>query len=289
VKFAVFSVSIPDYTPEEAVAKLKEIGYDGIEWRVFDQDPEAKGAGFWARNKATLPFSTFEQDAPGWKKLTAGAGLEIPGLGTYSRCDNLDHVEQAMRGAVAIGAPQLRITVPQYDGIAPFRPIWDAAKAQYRDVVDLAKKHGVKALLELHHRTITPSASSARLFLEDLDPAHVGVIHDSGNMVYEGYETHRLSLEMLGPYLAHVHVKNARWVPDKYNPDGSLGWFCGWAQLGQGIIDMRALFTALRGVGYDGWIGIEDFSTEKPLEERLVNNLAYLRLLERETAEAATS
>jgi sugar phosphate isomerase/epimerase len=282
VKFAVFSVSIPEYTPEVAVQKLKEIGYDGIEWRVIDQDPAAQGAGFWASNLATLPFSTLEQDAPKWRALTEEAGLAMPGLGTYVKCDNLDAVVQAMRGANAMGIPQLRVTVPQYDGIAPFRPIWDAARAQYRDVVELAKQHGVKALLELHHRTITPSASSARLFLDDLDPVHVGVIHDSGNMVYEGYETHRLGLEMLGPYLAHVHVKNARWFPDKDNPDGSLGWLCSWAELNKGIIDLRALFTALRSVGYDGWVGVEDFSTEKPLEERLVNNLAYLKLVERE-------
>jgi sugar phosphate isomerase/epimerase len=51
----------------------------------------------------------------------------------------------------------------------------------------------------------------------------------------------------------------------------------------KGIIDMRALFVAMRGVGYDGWVGVEDFSTEKPLRERLTGNLEYLKVLERET------
>ncbi len=284
MKFAVFSVSIPDYTPEVAVQHLKEIGYDGIEWRVIDQDADAtRPASFWANNRATLPFSTLEQDAPAWKKLTEEAGLEMPGLGTYVLCDDLAGVEQAIRGAKAMGVPQLRVRVPGYDGIEPFRPIWDTAKAQYRDVVKLGEQHGIKVLLELHHRSIVPSASAARLFLDDLDPAHVGVIHDAGNMVYEGYETHRLSFEMLGPYLAHVHVKNARWFPQKYNEDGSVSWQCDWAPVGKGIIDMRALFVAMRGVGYDGWVGVEDFSTEKPLLERLKGNLEYLKLLERET------
>jgi sugar phosphate isomerase/epimerase len=286
MKFAVFSVSIPDYEPAEAVSKLREFGYDGIEWRVIDQDPDATGAAFWARNKATLPFSTFEQDAPAWRKLTEEAGLEMPGVGTYVMCDDLAGVESAMRGAKALGAPQLRVRVPNYDGVEPFRAKWDAARAQYRDVVDLGAKHGVKVLLELHHRSIVPSASAARLFLGDLDPAHVGVIHDAGNMVYEGFENYRLGFEMLGPYLAHVHIKNARWFPEKYNEDGSVTWKCDWAPVHKGVINNRELFAALKAVGYDGWVGVEDFSTEQPVDVRLKENLAFLKQIQSEIASA---
>ncbi|MDQ3654148.1 MAG: sugar phosphate isomerase/epimerase [Chloroflexota bacterium] len=286
MKFAVFSVSIPDYTPEVAVTKLKEIGYDGIEWRVIDQDPDAKVKSFWSQNKATLPFSTFEQDAPAWRKLTEEAGLEMPGVGTYVMCDDLEGVEQAMRGTRALGATQLRVRVSNYDGIEPFRPKWDAARDQYKNVVGLAKKHGVKILLELHHRSIVPSASAARLFLGDLDPTHVGVIHDAGNMVHEGFESYRLGFEMLGPYLAHVHVKNARWFPEKYNEDKSIKWKCDWAPVHKGIIDMRDLFRAMHAVGYDGWVGLEDFSIERPLEDRLRENLEYLKRVEADAASA---
>jgi len=287
MKYAVFSVSTPEYEPDLAVKKIKEIGYDGIEWRVIDEDPNAKVATFWSKNKATLPFSTFEQDAPAWRALTEAAGLEMPGVGTYVMCDDLDGVAQAMRGTKALGANQLRIRVPNYDGIEPFMPKWEAARAQYREVVDLAKQHGLKVLLELHHRSIVPSASAARLFLGDLDPAHVGVIHDAGNMVHEGFETPRLGFEMLGPYLAHVHVKNARWFPEKFNEDKSVKWKCDWAPVHKGVIDMRQLFGALKAVGYDGWIGLEDFSTEQKLEDRLRGNLEYLKRIEAETKEAS--
>lgn len=288
MKYAVFSVSMPEYAPDAAVTRLKELGYDGIEWRVIDQAPDAQGADFWARNRATLPFSTFEKDAPVWKALTEAAGLAMPGLGTYVRCDHPDAVESAMRGAVAMGVPQLRVTVPQYDGSEPFLPLWERSQAQYRDVAELARSHGVKALLELHHRTLTPSASAARRFLDGCDPDHVGVIHDIGNMPYEGYETPRMGLEVLGDYLAHVHVKNARWFPTKYREDGTLEWKCDWAPLHKGVIDLRLLFTALRAVGYDGWIGVEDFSTVTPLDQRLTANLAYLKQIEASLAGEAS-
>jgi sugar phosphate isomerase/epimerase len=284
MKFAVFTVSIPEWTPDVAVGRLKAMGYDGVEWRVRDPTESPGAASFWGNNQATLPLSTLIEDAPAWRQLTAEAGLEMPSIGTYVACDDLESVERGMLGAKALGVPQLRVTVPTYDGIGPFRSLFDSARAHYRAVADLAAQHGVKALVELHHRSITPSASAARMFLDGLDPDHVGVIHDAGNMVYEGYETHRLALEMLGPYLAHVHIKNARWFPVKYHEDGSVEWKCDWAPVGKGIINQRALFVALRAVGYDGWIGIEDFSAEQKLEQRLQGNLDYLKRLAVETA-----
>jgi sugar phosphate isomerase/epimerase len=50
-----------------------------------------------------------------------------------------------------------------------------------------------------------------------------------------------------------------------------------WAPLDEGIVDLRNLFTTLRAVEYDGWISVEDFTTEPPLAERVRNNLASLR------------
>ena len=273
MKIAVFTVSLPDYTPQEAVAKLKEHGYDGIEWRVIDQQPAGDGQpGFWAGNRCTWPLSSFVEDAPRIRALTAEAGLEMPALGTYARCSDLGAVEQAMRGAAALGVPQLRISVPKYDGQGPFRRLRDRAMAEYRDVANLARQHGVKALVEIHHGSVVPSASAAALFLEGLDPQQVGAIHDAGNMVYEGHEQYRLGLETLGPYLAHVHIKDAAWRQD---PSGA--WKTGWVPIGEGIVDFTTLFRALATVGYDGWVSVEDFSTAVPLDERLKSNIEFIR------------
>lgn len=286
MKYSVFTVSTPEFSPDELVQKLRAFGYDGVEWRVIDQ-VKTDGSGFWNGNRATIPFSTFEQDAPRVRQITEDAGLGISGVGTYVRCENLEGVNAAIRGVKALGANRFRVTVPSYDGRAPFLPIWETARAQYRDVVALAATHNMKVLLELHHRSITPTASAARIFLDDLDPKHVGVIHDAGNMVFEGFEAYRLGLEMLGPYLAHVHVKNARWFPISNRPDGSLEWSCGWTGVHRGIANIADLFRALRDVGYDGWVAVEDFSIDRPIEDRLRENLTYLKNVEAAIADEA--
>ncbi len=278
MKFAVFTVSMPEYTPQEAAGVLSELGYDGVEWRVTDQAESADGKpGFWAGNRCTWPLATFEQDAPTIRAITESAGLEMPGLGTYPTCDNLADVEKAMKGAVALGVSQLRINVPNYDGISSYLPLRDRSLSQYRDVAAMARQFGLRALVEIHHAKLLPSASAAASFVSAFDPAVVGVIHDAGNMVYEGHEAYRLSVEVLGPYLALVHLKNAQWLPGDIGPDGGRRWSATWAPVPYGIVDVPALFAAMRQVGYGGWVCLEDFSTVQPIRERLRDNLAYVK------------
>ena len=276
MRFAVFTVCLPEYAPEEAVAALRDVGYDGVEWRVTDQDRSPDGApGFWAGNRCTWPLASFVEDAPRIRGLTEGAGLAMPAVGTYVGCGDPAAVERAMRGAALLGAPALRVNVPRYDGSTGYVRLRERSLAEYREVAALARAHGVRALVEIHHGSLLPSASAAAAFLEGFDPRDVGAIHDAGNMVHEGHEQYRLGLEILGPYLAHVHLKNARWRAGGARADGSREWRAEWAPLTEGVVDVAALFRALRQVGYDGWVAIEDFSTERPVAERLRANLAY--------------
>lgn len=106
MKYAVFTVGLQELTPEQAVTTLRDLGYDGVEWRVVDQAPVGDGTpGFWTGNRCTWPLSSLIEDAPRIAALSAEAGLDLPSLGTYVSCDDLASVEYAMRGVVRLGAP----------------------------------------------------------------------------------------------------------------------------------------------------------------------------------------
>ena len=60
MKFGVFSVSMPEYGIEESVRLLKELGYDGVEWRVAEmpeKEPENVpfALRYWASVKIGVP------------------------------------------------------------------------------------------------------------------------------------------------------------------------------------------------------------------------------------------
>jgi sugar phosphate isomerase/epimerase len=279
MKFSVFTASTPDWIPEETVRNLAEQGWDGVEWRIVDQ-PASNDASFWSGNLATWPLTGLEEAVPRIRELTLGAGLDFSGIGGYAGAANHDDVERLLAATAALGAGKVRVAMPGVKAGERYTEVFDRVRSDLEWIAPRAAAHGVKALIELHHETITPSASAARRLLEGLDPAHVGAIHDLGNLVIEGNENHRNAFDLLGEYLAHVHVKNARWVNDgERRGDGSLDWRHEWAPLRDGQADVGRYLTDLADHGYDGWVTIEDFSTDLPLAERTRDNLAYLHSL----------
>lgn len=290
MKFSVFTASTPDWTPSQAASTLAEQGWDGVEWRIVDDRPAdgavvPAGRSFWAGNNSTWQFTGIQDQVGEIARITDAAGLEYSGIGGYQQASDHEGVETMLRVTSELGARQVRVSMPMYRQEKErtgetYGKIFDRTRADLEWAVTRATELGVKALVELHHMTITPSASAALRLVDGLDPEHIGVIHDLGNLVIEGQEDHLAAFELLGPYLAHAHVKNARWVDTgDTRADGSTIWQNEWAPLRTGQASVSEYLDALRQVGYDGWVTIEDFSTDLPLEARTADNLAYLRSL----------
>lgn len=276
-QLSVFTVMLPEMTPEEAAPALQRHGYAGVEWRVMDPEGRRDMAGrraFQDANRCTLPLN--EAGARLAKALADAAGLAIPSLGTYIGVGDLQLTERAMRFARHCGARNIRVNPgrwPDPDGL-----IYDDSFARatrfLSDCQALSRQYGIRAIVETHHGTITCSASLAQRLVAPFDPDCIGVLHDAGNMVHEGYEHYDLALQLLGPWLAHVHIKNARHFP----PEAGAGlWQAHWSPLEDGAVAWDALFAALRRVGYSGWLGIEDFSAARPTEQALAHNLQFLQ------------
>lgn len=269
----VFTVGLPDLTPEEAVREIKDAGYDGVEWRVTRVPDEVKGEepSFWGNNLCTLEPT--KEEAHRARRLSEEVGLGVPGLGTYVAVGDLEAADEAMRFAVTAGALQVRVGSGALDG--SYEESFSAAREFLGGVEEMAGSHGVKALVEIHHKTICPSASLAHRLVSAFDPERIGVIFDPGNMAQEGFEDYRIGLELLGPYLAHVHIKNSAFE----RPEGGGVWKPRWAPLEDGVVDFEFLFAALDSVGYDGWLVVEDFSAARPTRETLRHNLGFVRTL----------
>ena len=109
------------------------------------------------------------------------------------------------------------------------------------------------------------------------DPEYFGLIFDPGNMVNEGFEEYQKSFELLGDYIAHIHIKNGVLVPDGEDNLGAAKWKRQWCPLKKGMADLKRLFSVMNKFGYDGTVSIEDFSNEEETKVKLENNLAYMK------------
>lgn len=284
MKFGVFSVSMPEYGVEESLQLLKELGYDGVEWRVAEIPAEEPKdipfeSRYWVYNKSTVDINTLGEKAAELKALCDSYGIEILALTTYLNPKDHDKVEKVLQAAQSIGCPKIRVFPPQYKEENNYNEEFAAMRADVEVLAKLAAKYGVKILFEIHMDNLLASPSSARRMLEGLDPNCIGLIFDPGNMVNEGFENYKKSLDMLGDYVAHVHVKNGILAPDGEDDLGAAKWKRQWTPLQKGMADLKKFFTVLQASGYDGTVCIEDFSNEESTYDKLKHNLEYIRKL----------
>ncbi|MCC3373347.1 sugar phosphate isomerase/epimerase [Cohnella sp. REN36] len=282
MKYSVFTVATPDLDPATLCAEAQAAGIEGVEWRCRETPAElrAEAPSFWGNNRCTIDPDATDADIAGIREAAARHGLRSIALVPYLSCGDLAGTERLFRLASSLGAEMIRVGVPGYDPAVGY-PRQLATAYDYLDEVEsLAEKYGVKALVEIHHGTIIPSASAAYRLVSRYSAERIGVLFDPGNMIHEGMENFRMGMEMLGPYLAHVHVKNAGW--ELARPDGDahpnarhargegqgaepapldpIAWQCVWRPIASGIVPWKQVLASLKAVGYDGWLGLEDFS-----------------------------
>jgi len=281
MKFSVFTVGTPDLTISQAVQRLKHHGYDAVEWRVSDRPQEKpvplppREMWYWRYNQCTLRLSEIAREAKMAKSLSDEAGLEISSLSTYLNPAHTEEITEVLQAAQAIGCPRIRVMGPGYKGETDYNRLFGETQAHLTTVEKMAARFGVKVVLEMHHDTIIPSASAAYRLVSAFDSRWIGVIYDSGNMVHEGYERYTLGLTLLGKYLDHVHVKDARPVRQGEDPS----WMVEWCPLGEGMVDFPGLIAALKSAGYHGYLSSEDFSNQHSTEEKLAHNISYIKAL----------
>lgn len=267
MRLGVYSISLPESTLTQAVTAIRSAGCSGVEWRV-STDADRGIAG--DQHACTIPATA--EAAAHAAKLCADAGLDMLGLGTYLDTGDVAGVEHCMTVAAAAQAPWVRLRSP-WRGANTYREALAWARDFFTQVAELSERHDVRALVELHQRTITPSASLAERLVTGFDPARIGVIYDAGNLIIEGYEDHRTALEVLGEYVAHVHLKNVAFD----RPPGGGVWAPRWAPMDDGVLDVPRFLEVLDDAGYQAWVSIEEFSTDRAPKQALSFNAEYLR------------
>lgn len=285
MKLSVFSVCMPEYGIHETVRKLKELGYDGVEWRVTSPAPSQKPDNYtmegryWTYNLSTVDVGKIEEDAEEIKRICSEAGLEISSLTTYLFIWDADNIERVMKAAKIMGCRNIRVLAPYYDKNENYRTQFDRAATQVKVIEKLAERYDVRVNFEIHMNYIIPSVSAAYRLVAGTDPRYIGIIFDPGNMVHEGFEDYKLGIELLGEYLAHVHIKNGMWVKVGTSEDGVDAWKPVWVPLKKGFVDFKNLIKQLKNVNYTGYLSIEDFSNEEDTYSKLKESLEYLRKL----------
>lgn len=300
MKYSVFTVSTPEYTIDDTISLLTQLGYNGVEWRVSTPAPATipqpydYSSRYWSFNKSTLDLDSILEIASEIRQKCKLSNLEILSLTTYLTPADKNKILNVVKAADIMGCRNIRVNVPKYDSNIGYISLLNESIQNMKEILKNIKDTGIRINFETHHGNIAPSASSMYRFVSNFDPQYVGVIYDPGNMVHEGYENYEMGLEILGDYLAYIHVKNAVWQQkftiapsteeskssnEKWIDKCNIEWNVQWCPMNKGCANLKKLAEALKKRGYCGYISVEDFSNEKDTITKLIDNLKYLKYI----------
>jgi sugar phosphate isomerase/epimerase len=282
MKYSVTSVILPDLDLVETCQLLRKLGYDGLELRVRYTRPEAigKGYSYWGAHRTDLSPANLAQRADEVAQVAADHGIEIAAIASALRADDYEEIARLADGVARLGKIPLRLGAPRgYDRTVPYQALYEEAVEAYGKALEILRPYGLKTLIEIHGGTIMVSASLAYRIASNFSPDEMGVIYDMNNMAKDGFETSRIGLELLGPYVAHCHAGGWRPVEQGRREDGTLNWTYEGCDLSDSILDIPQFLADLKAVNYQGFISIEDFR-QMSHEDKLRRQIAYLRAVE---------
>ena len=224
--------------------QLKSYGYDGVELPVFEMD-----AGKFAAIGKTLDDIGLQRTA-----VTVCTGEENPISPDASiRQAGLDRLKKAVDACQAAGATHLcgpiHSALGEFTGSGPTADEWNWGKETLAKAADYAQQAGVMLVLEYLNRFecyfLNCAADCAR-FAREVNHPHLKMMYDTFHANIEE-KCMATAIKECADQTVHVHIsENDRSTP------------------GEGSIDWDTTFSALKEVGYDGWLMVEAFGLALP-------------------------
>ena len=221
--------------------------------------PEAAKASGIVMTGAMLGFPGEDYTTPQTIKETGGFGKPA------WRQERMQRLEWALDRTCAMGLSDLTLHagfLPEVDDPDRSAMLDTLAKAG-----DLARAKGVTLAFETGQET----ADLLRRTLDDLKSPSIKVNFDPANMLLYDMGDPIRAVEILGPDIRSVHVKDARRPTIK-------GQWGEEVPLGQGEVDIARFVKTLKSIGYTGPLIIErEVGDQAGRMRDVAHGLAYLR------------
>jgi inosose dehydratase len=192
-------------------------------------------------------------------------------------------------GARVIGAAEQGHSIQgQNKPIFDAKPVftaeeWDRLCDGLNKLGKLAAKKGMRLTYHHHMGTGVQTAAEISRLMENTDPALLGLLYDTGHLVFSG-EDHLLVLTKWMGRIGHVHLKDMRPLVRKKAVKEKWSFLQAvkagvFTVPGDGCIDFAPIFAALKKAKYSGWWVVEaeqDPARANPLEYA-IKARAYIR------------
>ena len=245
IRYAGHTMGLPGYDIYRSIDFCKRIGFDAVEVRMAADgqidsetvtDGEAAKIGAYAEKQ----------------------GMDISCLNSYfrnftdlnERPKTIAKLKRVAELAAVVKAPLIRL----YGGVEPFTQDkvwfvdnWTRSVDGVREVAEYAARFGVRVCIETHVNSLTMSVRDTVRFIEDVAMPNVGMLLDYAWVEMAGVEVGAEAVRKAAGHIFHVHFKD--WVCENRFPLKKRACL-----MGEGTVRWPEVLTALREIGYTGYL-----------------------------------
>ncbi|HEX8236265.1 MAG TPA: TIM barrel protein [Abditibacteriaceae bacterium] len=266
ITFSLFPKFYREYSPQQLAELVRHTGLDTVNLVVRD--------GYWCEP------ATVARNAPRFVAAMREYGIQVHFATTDLHAADIMRQPEILAAFAECGIRNFRLN-HFHAGERDIKSALREVRRQLETLAPWCQKFGVRAVNQLHHHTLVSSPSAAFALVDGLPPEAISVELDAGNQAFEGFEDWKRSVELLGPYLSAVGVKDTALVRDmSHASDDDKGWRRNWAPLGEGVTNWKTLLRALHTNNFSGTLVFMAFyhDTEEAARTRVLGEeVAYLR------------
>ena len=274
MKKGIFIASLPkELTLKEKMELAKKAGFEGIELSIA-------GSGELTEKCTASELSAIRENADkiGIDILSVASGLNwqcslsatdkaVRELAKQTVRNQIDIAKGlgvdailmlagfvTIENSFAIRFPKNNSAYRPGDEVIDYEDAWDRTLEALKELAPYAEEKGITMCVENVWNLFLLSPLEMRSLIDQVASDYVGVYFDVGNVAVRGYPEHWI--KALGQRIKRVHFKDFK------RETSQMFGFC---DLLTGEIDYKAVMSALRGIGYDGWVTAEqDISIQQP-------------------------
>jgi D-psicose/D-tagatose/L-ribulose 3-epimerase len=246
VKYGIHQLLfVENFTKKEIpiLDKVKELGFDGIEFVLFEPDAFPVAAVRQHAQSIGLEINTAIGLSPEHNLISPDPAIRRRGIEFMKKLVNVTQQLDAenLTGVNYAGWGYLT-------GKMRTQQEWDWGVESFREVCQFAREHtDVKLCTEVVNRFeshFLNIAADAVRFLDEVGEPNARIHLDSFHMIREE-DSIAEAIRICGKKLGYVHAcESQRGIP------------------GTGLVPWEEFFATLNSVGYDDWVIIESFTTE---------------------------
>ncbi|MEY4163998.1 MAG: hypothetical protein RLZZ79_950 [Actinomycetota bacterium] len=284
---------------DRRLLKGSKIGLVPLNWRFTDERREEVVGKFCEYGFKGIQISEIHANSGEYRTLFEKNGIAAAELYIAIKCDvdsiadNSDEETQRQIDAAKVGGVEM--VVFAVDGTHDRDIVTSNAQngphlsaEGYRALADHLNKWGaycaelgMKYSFHPHSATYIETPEETRELFERLD-AGMGVCLDVGHWLVGGGDPIAAIAEY-GSRITHIHVKDVDGAVlsrlksrEIASMDVAVVEHKIFAPAGTGLLDLRALFSALEAVGFQGWLMSEQDSAWEPAEEKSALSMANI-------------